>query len=72
MVEFPLVGPAERKGFTSPVAEIYLRYHRLLTLILCHQAASDPIGMWETSTFTASFHARLNVAPRAEFLGRGG
>jgi hypothetical protein len=26
--------------------------------------ASDPIGMWETSTFTASRHARLNVAPR--------
>ena len=29
-------------------------------------AASDPIGMWETSTFTASFHARLNVATQAE------
>jgi hypothetical protein len=23
--------------------------------------------MWETSTFAASFHARLNVAPLANF-----
>jgi hypothetical protein len=70
MVEFPLVGPAERKGFASPVVENYLRYRRLLTLILSHQAASDPIGMWETSTFAASFHARLNVAPQAELFGQ--
>jgi hypothetical protein len=48
------------------MVEIYLRYDRLLTLILRHQAASDLIGMWETSTFTASFHARLNVATHGE------
>jgi hypothetical protein len=23
--------------------------------------------MWETNTFAASFHARLNVAPQAKF-----
>jgi hypothetical protein len=38
----------------------------LLTLILRHQTGSDLTGMWETSTFTASFHARLNVAPQAQ------
>jgi hypothetical protein len=25
------------------------------------------VGMWETNTFAASFHARLNVAPRVRF-----
>ena len=37
MVEFPLVGPAERKGLRRQL-EIYLRYRHLLTLILRHQA----------------------------------
>jgi hypothetical protein len=63
MVQFPLVGPAERKGLRRRL-EIYLRYRHLLTLTRVIKAASDPIDMWETNTFIASFHARLNVAPQ--------
>jgi hypothetical protein len=40
MVEFPLVGPAERKGFAAPVRN-YPRYRGSLTLTLRHQA-----GVW--------------------------
>jgi hypothetical protein len=48
MVEFPFVGPVERKGFCDAgYEEIYLRYHLLLTLILRHaicvkQPVSEP------------------------------
>jgi hypothetical protein len=39
MVEFPFVGPEERKGVCGTgYYEIYLRYHGFLTLILRHAA----------------------------------
>src|SRR6476660_756873 len=62
MVEFPLVGPVARVCAPArnlsqipPFADINFASSK---------AVSDPIGMWETNTFIASFHARLNVALR--------
>src|ERR1700686_3006157 len=63
MVEFPLLVRRSARGLRRR-SETYLRYRRPLTLTLIHQAASDPVHMWETSTSAASFHARLNVAPQ--------
>src|SRR6187402_2481568 len=54
---------AERKGLRRQL-ELYLRYRHLLTTICVNKPAPDPISMWETNTFAASFHARLNVALR--------
>src|ERR1017187_10768095 len=70
MVEFPLVVRRSAKGLRRrlrnlsqipPSADInFASSNRHLT-----QA-----DMWETSTFTASFHARLNVAPEAQNSGQ--
>src|SRR5260370_42449943 len=70
MVEFPLVARRSARGLR--------RRFRNLSQIPSfadinfaspnrHLTQAD---MWETSTFAASFHARLNVAPQREF-GRG-
>src|SRR5258708_39406747 len=69
MVEFPLVARRSARGLRRqlrtlsqipPFADInFASPNRRLT-----QA-----DIWETSTFTASFHARLNVAPQASILG---
>src|SRR5260370_25788309 len=70
MVEFPLVAGGRARGLRRklrnlsqipPFADInFASSNRRLT-----QA-----DMWETSTFTASFHARLNVAPQATIRAR--
>jgi hypothetical protein len=62
MVEFPLVGPASRECFAPP-GRIYPRNLPSADIkILSSNEVSSSAGMWETNTFKASFHARLNVA----------
>src|SRR3954471_15778674 len=71
MVEFPLLVRSARGlrrrlrnlSQTPPFADInFTSSNRRLT-----QAS-----MWETNTFAASFHARLNVAAFADFWGEAG
>jgi hypothetical protein len=62
MVEFPLVDPASRECFATP-ERIYPRNLPSADIkILSSNGVSGLAGMWETNTFKASFHARLNVA----------
>src|SRR3954447_17341645 len=62
MVEFPLLSGEARRVYAAGSKSIP-DSGGLLTLIARHQSRpSDPACMWETNTFPASFHARLNVA----------
>jgi hypothetical protein len=68
MVEFPLVGPTSRECFATP-ERIYPRNLPPADIkILSSNGVSGLAGMWETNTFKASFHARLNVASSPEIL----
>src|SRR3954447_3647603 len=62
MVEFPLVARRSARGLRRRL-DIYLRSPRFADI---NFASSNrglfPSDMWETNTFAASFHARLNVA----------
>jgi hypothetical protein len=62
MVEFPLVGPASRERFASPERNYPRNLPPADIKILSSNGVSGLAGMWETNTFKASFHARLNVA----------
>jgi hypothetical protein len=70
MVEFPLV--ARRFARVCGAGWISIPDQAdLTTLASSHLPSSNRLlalaGMWETSTFEASFHARLNVASAGIF-----
>src|SRR4029079_2387295 len=67
MVEFPLVARRSARGFAAPVRFLsQLPRFADINFASSNRALSQA-GMWETSTFAASFHARLNVALRGHF-----
>src|SRR5438046_8673765 len=47
-----------------PVRQFYLGYRCLPTKFWLTIGAPNPFDMWETNTFGATVHARLNVALR--------
>src|SRR4030088_2334262 len=62
MVEFPLVARRSARGFATPVRFLsQLPRFADINFTSSNRALSQA-GMWETNTFGASFHARLNVA----------
>jgi hypothetical protein len=65
MVEFPLVARQSARVLRRQL-DFYPRCPDLPTLILRHEPGQLILAdMWETNTFEASFHARLNVASAA-------
>src|SRR3954470_19352933 len=65
MVEFPLVVWRNAFRVLRRQFEVYPGCRALLTLILTSSSRRPTqADMWETNTFGASFHARLNVARR--------
>jgi hypothetical protein len=66
MVEFPFGWPGGAASASRRQARIYPRNPPPADIkILSSNGVSGLAGMWETNTFKASFHARLNVASRA-------
>jgi hypothetical protein len=63
MVEFPLVARRSARGFAAPVSYLSQMPRFADINFASSNLAVSQAGMWETNTFAASFHARLNVAP---------
>src|SRR3954462_4786763 len=70
MVEFPLVVWPGAKGFAPPVRNLSQTPGFADINFVSSSRRPTQADMWETNTFPASFHARLNVARRLS-LPRG-
>src|ERR1700738_258453 len=62
MAEFPLVARRSARGFAAQFRNLSQMPRFADINFASSNRASIPSDMWETSTFAASFHARLNVA----------
>jgi hypothetical protein len=67
MVEFPLVVRRSAKGFCGAGRNLsQIPLFADINFVSSNRRLTQA-GMWETSTFAASFHARLNVALQRDF-----